>query len=802
MTLNPLKALIEKIENNKQISFGVVFLLIYIVSFLRGFLENYANFDNGNRIMGVIDTYFHYPLWFFMGFISVFIFLRLFTGEKIEKVSRLGAIFSWLVILSPILDIIIQKGNQVRYVFIVGDFSDLVHSFLSFFGGIAGRTTGATLGMKIELALGLLGLGYYVFYKTKNIWRSFFCVLAIYAVTFFFISMPVYIFAADNAITNDYREINYQTTNYFYYRQEPADAITKDRTFVVENGINGLTESQKINNQYSATLSIIFLITDILLLGWWLWLYDAKKFIAVIKNFRLSRIIHYSLMASVGIYLGMKFAGYNPIGSLFDFTSLACLFLCLIFSWAFSVWENDEADLETDKISNSDRPLIRGSFTNEEWRNLKYLFLFLALSSAFLGGFYLFTFTVLFLIVYHLYSAPPLRLKRFLGASSFITAINGLIAVLMGFFMVAGTENLRNFPVKYALGIFLIIFLLAEIKNLKDIEGDAKEGVKTLPAFFGPKNGKAIVGVLAFFGLLLIPVTFYLNVITLITAAVFGIILFFVINKEKFKEKYVVIVYLIFIAVFAVEAAMFSLANSFDARSNQAAVAGWRWLYQYDKNFADPGIPMMIKMINDKYCHSPKAEVFWKGILKEFENHSYLPVFERFFSNRADYKKISDKALTILKTPQTFYNDVLPQALYCDLYPVREDFTAKAFDNIETETGYDLTHKFWSAVLFKENGCVAEGYDLDKIILTAAQKMASDEEKSGKVDDLYVERAAFLENYGFKNLVKESWIKNIMDNQLKSGAWINSVEGVGNPHTTTLSIWTLAKHSGICPFQE
>ncbi len=506
-------------------------------------------------------------------------------------------------------------------------------------------------------------------------------------------------------------------------------------------------------------------------------------------------------MAFLGIYLGIKFAGRNPLGSLFDFLSFAALFLSLLSAWLFSVWENDEADREIDQISNPDRPLLKKELTIEEWRNIKYLFLFLALSFAFLGGLYLLTFTLLFLIIYHFYSAPPLRLKRFFGISSLLIAGNALIAVWMGFFMAVGTENLRAFPIKYIFGILIIFFLAEHVKNLKDIEGDKKNGIQTLPVLLGPKKGKLITGIFVFFATLLTPIVFYPHIITLATAIFFGIILFFIINAKKFKEKYVFIVYFIFAAVFISEAAILSPKYTPEVR---AAIAGWQWLYKYDKKFLDPAIPFRIKIINDKYCHSPNVEIFWKNISKEFENHYYLAVFERFFSDRTKYKTISNKALTILKTPQVYYNDVLPQALYCDLYPVREDFTAKTFDKIETETGYDLTHKFLSAIFFKENGCSAKGYNLDKIISTAAQRMIVEQEVSKKFDDLYAERTAFLLYYGFKDLVKEDWIKNIVNNQSKSGAWATPTlfeDNLENPHTTVLAIWALTEYSKTCPFQ-
>lgn len=116
--------------------------------------------------------------------------------------------------------------------------------------------------------------------------------------------------------------------------------------------------------------------------------------------------------------------------------------------------------------------------------------------------------------------------------------------------MTAGTENLRAFPTKYTFGI-LAIFLLAEnMKNIKDIEGDKKEGIKTLPVVFGKRWGKLIVGFCLFLGSLLVPLIFYLNVYTLYVGIFFGSILFFLANKKDFKEKYIFLTYFIYIAVF------------------------------------------------------------------------------------------------------------------------------------------------------------------------------------------------------------------------------------------------------------
>ena len=146
--------------------------------------------------------------------------------------------------------------------------------------------------------------------------------------------------------------------------------------------------------------------------------------------------------------------------------------------------------------------------------------------------------------------------------------------------------------------------------------------------------------------------------------------------------------------------------------------------------------------------------------------------------------------------------------MYCDLYPVKADFEKETFEGIKNgkEFGYDLTHKFWSAFLFRDNGCSANDYDVGKIIDLGAKQIAAEQRKikEGGFDDLYAERTAMLLRFGFQNLVKDEWIENIVKNQKPSGAWAtpglywNETE---NPHTTILSVWALAQYSKTCPFQ-
>jgi len=537
---------IQKIENCTM-TFGSGTILFLGFVFIRTFLENYANSLNFYRLSSFIDTFFHYPAFFSIILLVSLIILKTTTKEEISKLAKIVVSFSFILIVPPIIDLIVNQGGQIPYIFISGDSIQLFKSFITYFGGGA-----VGIGIKTEVFLVLIGLGFYIFYKTKNSGRSILGMFLLYSTIFILLASPAFIFSLQNKITNNKQDANLNTIVDFYYRQEPLNATTANRTFIVDNNNFFPPLVQKVQNQYSTTLSIIFLIIQSILFFGCLFLYSSKKFWLVLKNFRYLRIAHYFLLTSVGIYLGSGNLYRNPINSLFDFTSFFALFLGIFFAWLFAVWENDEVDVEIDKISNKNRPLVETetSFSKTEWKILKYLFLFYALSFSFLSGFYSFVFILLFIFVYHIYSTPPLRLKRFIGISSFLIAVNALLVVWMGFFISAGTETLNIFPTKYILGILLIFLLVENVKNIKDIEGDKKEGIKTLPVIFGEKKSKLIMGICLFLATLMVPFIFYFNLYTFLLAIFFGIILFFLTNRKNFEEKYLFITYFIFTIIF------------------------------------------------------------------------------------------------------------------------------------------------------------------------------------------------------------------------------------------------------------
>ncbi|MEK7575909.1 MAG: UbiA family prenyltransferase [Patescibacteria group bacterium] len=553
-----LKKWLQKIENS-QISFWQIFFLIYVASFFRNFLENYANSYGEGFMTGIIDTFFHFPLWFSAVFLSSFILLKIITKEKIEKISRLGAFFSFIILIPPIADLLLNNKNI--YSFGTGSVEQLIKSFIYFWGDNPGVKFG--WGIKIEVAIVLLSVGYYIFLKTKKIGRSLIGIIILYSIIYSFTILPTFVFAVKNTLSNNPQEISVTSIYNFFYKQEPSISTTNYRSFISDLSKFKPLAKQDTEKNFSITLSIILLLIDAMLLSWCFFFYDSKKLFSSLKNFRYLRIVYYYSLIFIGMILGIKLGKLDNqtiFGSLFDIVSLVSLFSAFLFAWLFAVWENDEEDIGIDEISNKNRPLVKKEISTNEWKSIKYLFLFFSLNFAFLSGFYTFIFILIFMAIYHIYSAQPLRLKRFMIISSLLIAINALLAVLAGFFFTVGTENLNVFPFKYALCIIGVVFLVENVKNLKDIEGDKKYGIKTLPVILGEKKSKLLIGTFFFFSMILVSFVFFLNIWTFFTAGLFGLILFLLINKEKFEEKYIFLAYFVFLIIFIIE--IFYLSNS------------------------------------------------------------------------------------------------------------------------------------------------------------------------------------------------------------------------------------------------
>lgn len=542
-----IKKFTNSLENIK-LSFWQIFSLFYTATFIRTFIENNTTGNKGH-LNSFINTFFHYPFWYFVVFLSIVLIFNLFTKEKISKIFSIVSICSFFIIIPPIIDFIAFQGKPVPYNYLVGSHQELIYYLLTYLN----KTTAIGLGIKIEVALVILFTIYYVFSKTKNILKAILAGLSLYLIVFIMGSILVYINEGFYFLNNKHIETNTQSIRNFYFVEEQKNSITASRTFLLDFHNYGTVSFQKRENIFSLTIAIFCLILDLILITIISLINFRKKLLYILKNFRLNRTLYYMALVILGVYFGNQFKSiFLPFKSLFDWLSFFALIFSTIFAWGFAVWENDEIDINIDSVSNPNRPLVKKLFSIEEWKNIKWFFLFLSLSFALLCGYVIFNLILLSIIIAHLYSSPPLRLRRFFPFSSLCIGIVALLIILSGNFLVSANQRLTSFPIKYSLGILIIIFLMANFKDIKDFKGDKLDKIKTIPTIFGEKLSKKIIGLLFFISSILIPIFFYQNIAIFIIAIFFGILGFIFINLKKYQEKYIFLTYFLYLLFFVI----------------------------------------------------------------------------------------------------------------------------------------------------------------------------------------------------------------------------------------------------------
>lgn len=541
-----LRTIIDRIEAS-PLSPGQSVSLIASAIFLRTFFENFTNSNNGGTLNGFLDTFFHYPLWFGCVFLSAMLILTLVAKVPAATARTLIAYGSFLILLPPLADILIHGFAAQPYSFLAGDYPTMAFHFatLMLFTGAVG------VGIKLEVLLALGAMLWYVLMKTGNVLRGILAALLLYISIFFFLSLPVWSMSLWQAVApSEDIPLSSGGVETFFFQKDPAASNFWPRPIVVDvresGSLVGTTEADHVSVTVSSLLLLLF---TILLCALYARAHPAG-FQALIKNVRYTRVAHYLFLAALGCYLGFRFQDVPLALSLGDVLSFLLLGMSLLFAWLYAVWENDEEDVSIDSVSNEGRPLVAGVFSRSEWHETRSALFVLALSAGFLAGWYPFIFVALFLLLYHLYSCPPLRLKRVIGLSSAIVAGNALLAVLAGFFLSSGTESLAAFPPYIALGIFLIFLLAENVKNMKDIAGDRAEGIVTLPVLLGERYGPHVVAALAALAFILTPFFFGLSEYTLLLAGICAFVAYLLIVRKPFRELPVFLLYLAFFVAF------------------------------------------------------------------------------------------------------------------------------------------------------------------------------------------------------------------------------------------------------------
>ena len=305
-----------------------------------------------------------------------------------------------------------------------------------------------------------------------------------------------------------------------------------------------LMASLIFTNPFHTHLALITLFLCGLALSYLFW---KKTFLVILQDIRPLRIVYYNLLVAFGFLLALRHSQFEP--SIETYAAAAVLAITSIFAALTIIITNNIADIDIDKISNKDRPLVASKIDIKTYKRIAWASLFLAMLYSYSVSHVAFFITLFGIVNYSLYSMPPIRLKRVPVFSKFIISINSLLAAMLGFTLI--NPHIQDFPWPLAAYLLVVSTLLANFIDLKDYEGDKQTGIRTLPVIFGLKRSKKIIGVA--FMLAHLSVYFLIQDLSIVALFfLFGLLQFFLITRKNYIEKPVFSILLIALAIFII----------------------------------------------------------------------------------------------------------------------------------------------------------------------------------------------------------------------------------------------------------
>ncbi|MDD3487083.1 MAG: UbiA family prenyltransferase [Candidatus Moranbacteria bacterium] len=477
-------------------------IFFYVVSFffltqLRNFFEQ---FSTGVPIR--FDIFLHYTLFYVALAPALILFFHHFSRISIAKTAKVVLVFFVIIVLPPVIDLILTRGEGVW----IGYLNDKISLRNFFFGGLF-FSNDVSPGIKIEIAVMLAASFLYFRSKKSSLSKGALLSFGVYSIIFVFSRIPFLL-------------------NLF------LSLAGCDYVFLL----------------YDKLLSNFFSIIALVLFLFVFRCANPAYFKAIVKDFRYKRYLFYALM----VILGVAIAGSQRFVLSFGIVLDIILYLIsLIFASLFSIVTNDITDIDIDRISNKNRPLVTGAIDQYNYEIIAWISLALSLSLSMLaGGFSGFFFIVLFIGVYFLYSMPPFRFKRATFFSKIAISLNSFVLVLSGYHLLTGT--LKNFPSGIWPFFLIGITAAANFIDLKDYAGDKKAGIKTLPVVFGERKAKLLISIFFIFAYLM-PLWLLNDQIKgkLVSSALLllAAVQFFLINRKKYSERPVMIVILISVLI-------------------------------------------------------------------------------------------------------------------------------------------------------------------------------------------------------------------------------------------------------------
>lgn len=505
--LNKLKLYIDKLENNNVSIASYVLSFIFII-FIRSYLESYST--NWSSAI-TFDTYYHFFLFYISIILSMLYIFKIYFEEKgIDKLLKLVFSFWIIIILPPIIDIILHKGSWVQMAYLVKWDWSLSSLFFSFFW--LWKNNWVTTWIKSEILIVLVSsLLYSIIYGGKYI-KSFLFVISIYLAFFIYWSLPIMI-----------------------------DILLWFIWFKNWNLIQ--------------LLNYIFIINIFLVLIYILKELNNNLFVKILHDLRPERQIHYFIFIVFWFFVASFIKDNQQFTSYFiiniEYLIWLIVSIIILFLWIlYSIVTNNIEDIEIDKISNKNRPLINWDIDVIEYKIVWFFSLFLSVIFSISIWFKHFILISMFIWNYYLYSMFPFRFKRIFFLSKIFISFNTLIATYIWYTIIQYNEI--NFPILLSMFILFWLPFLIQFIDIKDYEGDKSVWIKTLPTVFWLELSKKIIWTLFLLWYIWISL-FVWSMVLSIFNLIFWILIFIFIYYFEYNERNIFYTYqisLVFIMIY------------------------------------------------------------------------------------------------------------------------------------------------------------------------------------------------------------------------------------------------------------
>ena len=427
----------------------------------------------GSVAIGVPNAYSHYPLFWLATFCATALNLSLWSRRRPVEVMRVLLRFFPIILLPVLLDTLVFDAREpLGYPASAGTFwTDLAHWF-----DFAHRIDGISPGLRIELvAIAVMAAGYGAAFapRTRAPWVGLAAAATQAGIVLGFGYWAG--FLRDLLANSDWALRIAATTPL-----SPQEAVFRGSALV------GF--SPKVH-------SLAYLV---LLAGLGLALAARSgQLPALVSNLRLSRLAHYLALFVAG--LGTAALFHPALPRLDHPVDLAVPWLTgagVGAAFLAQVWWNDAWDNPSDLLSEPARPVAAGRVEPAQARLIAGVLAGWSLAVAVNVGQGPFVLLLTFHLVGAVYSAPPLRLKRWPGLSHLVLGFEALLVFWVGAAVFLQLDVPRFVPADVSLAVLLCVALGAPFKDLKDEAGDRADGVHTLPVLLGRSIARPITGLL------------------------------------------------------------------------------------------------------------------------------------------------------------------------------------------------------------------------------------------------------------------------------------------------------------------